>query len=300
MGISMNKRLRGSIPAMITPLNEDGSLDEGSFRGLIKRALDSGCRGVMILGSCGEGVVVDRKTYEQAVETARDETLDKGILIVSTGAASVQTVKENIKTAGRHHADYVLNIPPMYFDETQEALKDYFVRLAEYSQLPTMIYNIPSVTKNNVGVQTLTDLSAHENIVGLKDSSGNHITFQRVVHETKENDFSVFVGRAPLICASLQMGAAGSMSPIPNLDPKLDLDIHRYLKEGKVQKAIDLQIRISKITGLFAYKNMSINVNLKGLLSALGFCRPYTAGFDPVLSENECMLLKEKYMEIIQ
>ncbi|WP_180994901.1 dihydrodipicolinate synthase family protein [Clostridium sp. chh4-2] len=296
----MNKRLRGSIPAMITPLNEDGSLDEGSFRGLIKRALDSGCRGVMILGSCGEGVVVDRKTYEQAVETARDETLDKGILIVSTGAASVQTVKENIKTAGRHHADYVLNIPPMYFDETQEALKDYFVRLAEYSQLPTMIYNIPSVTKNNVGVQTLTDLSAHENIVGLKDSSGNHITFQRVVHETKENDFSVFVGRAPLICASLQMGAAGSMSPIPNLDPKLDLDIHRYLKEGKVQKAIDLQIRISKITGLFAYKNMSINVNLKGLLSALGFCRPYTAGFDPVLSENECMLLKEKYMEIIQ
>lgn len=296
----MNKRLRGSIPAMITPLNEDGSLDEGSFRRLIKRALDSGCRGVMILGSCGEGVVVDRKTYEQAVETARDETLDKGILIVSTGAASVQTVKENIKTAGRHHADYVLNIPPMYFDETQEALKDYFVRLAEYSQLPTMIYNIPSVTKNNVGVQTLTDLSAHENIVGLKDSSGNHITFQRVVHETKENDFSVFVGRAPLICASLQMGAAGSMSPIPNLDPKLDLDIHRYLKEGKVQEAIDLQIRISKITGLFAYKNMSINVNLKGLLSALGFCRPYTAGFDPVLSENECMLLKEKYMEIIQ
>lgn len=285
---------------MITPLNEDGSLDEGSFRGLIKRALDSGCRGVMILGSCGEGVVVDRKTYEQAVETARDETLDKGILIVSTGAASVQTVKENIKTASRHHADYVLNIPPMYFDETQEALKDYFVRLAEYSQLPTMIYNIPSVTKNNVGVQTLTDLSAHENIVGLKDSSGNHITFQRVVHETKENDFSVFVGRAPLICASLQMGAAGSMSPIPNLDPKLDLDIHRYLKEGKVQEAIDLQIRISKITGLFAYKNMSINVNLKGLLSALGFCRPYTAGFDPVLSENECMLLKEKYMEIIQ
>ena len=285
---------------MITPLNEDGSLDEGSFRGLIKRALDSGCRGVMILGSCGEGVVVDRKTYEQAVETARDETLDKGILIVSTGAASVQTVKENIKTACRHHADYVLNIPPMYFDETQEALKDYFLRLAEYSQLPTMIYNIPSVTKNNVGVQTLTDLSAHENIVGLKDSSGNHITFQRVVHETKENDFSVFVGRAPLICASLQMGAAGSMSPIPNLDPKLDLDIYRHLKEGNVQKAIDLQIRISKITGLFAYKNMSINVNLKGLMSALGFCRPYTAGFDPVLSENECMLLKGKYMEIIQ
>mgnify|MGYP002233212363 CR=1 FL=1 len=59
----MNERLRGSIPAMITPLKEDGSLDENSYRQLIKRALDSGCRGVMILGSCGEGVVVERKTF---------------------------------------------------------------------------------------------------------------------------------------------------------------------------------------------------------------------------------------------
>lgn len=296
----MNNRLNGSIPAMITPLNEDGSLDEKSFRRLIKRALDSGCRGVMILGSCGEGVVVERKTYEQAAEAARDETKERGILIVSTGAASVQTVKENIETACRYHADCVLNIPPMYFDETQEAMGDYFLRLAEYSKLPTMIYNIPSITRNNVGVQTLISLSTHENIVGMKDSSGNHIAFQRVVHETKDNDFSVFVGRAPLICASLQMGAAGSMSPVPNLDPGLDLDIYRYLKEGETQKAIDLQIKISKITGLFSYKNMSINVNLKGLMSAMGLCRPYTAGFDPVLSEDECRLLKEKYMAIIQ
>lgn len=296
----MNERLRGSIPAMITPLKEDGSLDENSYRQLIKRALDSGCRGVMILGSCGEGVVVERKTFEQAVETARDETKDRGLLIVSTGAASVQRVKDNIKTACRHHADFVLNIPPMYFDETQEAMADYFVRLAEYSELPTMIYNIPSITRNNVGVQTLVELSTHENVVGMKDSSGNHITFQRVVHETKGQDFSVFVGRAPLICASLQMGAAGSMSPIPNLNPMLDLDIYRHLEQGETQKAIDLQMKISKITGLFSYKNMSINVNLKGLLSALGFCRPYTAGFDPVLSEHECMLLKERYMEIVQ
>lgn len=300
MVYKMKKWLRGSIPALVTPLEEDGGLDEKSFRRLISRALSSGCRGVMILGSCGEGVVVDQKTFDHAVEAARDESRDKGILIVSTGAASVQRVKENIRSAKQHGADAVLNIPPMYFDETQQAMKEYFLRLAEFSELPTMIYNIPSVTKNNMEAQTLIDLSGHDNIVGLKDSSGNHITFQRVVQETKDREFSVFVGRAPLICASMQTGAAGSMSPIPNLDPDLDLNIHRYLNAGETQKAIDLQIKVAKITSLFSYKNMSINVNLKGLLCALGLCKPYTAGFDPVLSEDEGELLKQRYLEIIQ
>lgn len=296
----MNKWLRGSIPALVTPLEEDGSLDERSFRKLISRALASGCRGVMILGSCGEGVVVDQKTFDHAVEAGRDESRNKGILVVSTGAVSVQRVKENICSAKQHGADAVLNIPPMYFDETQQAMKEYFIRLAEISELPTMIYNIPSITKNNMETMTLIDLADHENIVGLKDSSGNQITFQTVVQETKDKDFSVFVGRAPLICASLQMGAAGSMSPLPNLDPELELNIHRYLNAGEYQKAIDLQIKAAKITSLFSYKNMSINVNLKGLLWTLGICGPYTAGFDPVLSKEEGELLKQRYMKIIQ
>lgn len=295
----MKEWLKGSIPAMVTPLEEDGSLDEASFRKLISRALTAGCSGIMVLGSCGEGVSMDSHTFEHAVEIARDASEGRGILIVSTGAVSIQRVKENIRAAKRYNADAVLNIPPMYFDETQQAIREYFIRLAEYSPLPTMIYNIPSVTKNNVEPQTLIELSGHENIVGLKDSSGNHIAFQRVVQETKNRGFSVFVGRAPLICASLQMGAAGSMSPIPNLDPELDLQIHRFLQAGETQKAIDLQLKVAQITTLFAYKKMAINVNLKGLLWALGLCKPYTAGFDPVLSRDDAELLKQRYAEII-
>ncbi len=294
----MNDWLRGSIPALVTPLMEDGTLDENSFGSLIVRALSSGCQGVMILGSCGEGAMVDEKTFEHAVATAAEVCEGRGALIVSTGAVCVERVKENIRCAKRWKADAVLNIPPMYFDETQQAIRDYFLRLAEFSPLPTMIYNIPSVTKNNVDPLTLAELGRHENIAGLKDSSGNQIAFQQVVQETREEDFHVFVGRAPLICASLQMGAAGSMTPIPNLDPSLELDIHRYLETGQVKKAIDLQMKVAKITALFGYKRMPINVNLKGLMWSLGLCEPYTAGFDPVLSEEEGKILKEKYKEI--
>lgn len=296
----MNDLLKGSIPALVTPLEEDGSLDEKSMRRLISRAIEAGCNGVMVLGSCGEGVVVDQKTFDHAVQTSSEELGERGLLIVSTGAVSVERVKENILSASRHGAYAVLNIPPMYFDETQSAMKDYFMRLAEFSALPTMIYNIPAITKNNMEVQTLIDLSHHENIVGLKDSGGNHIAFQRAVQETKHNDFSVFVGRAPLICASLQIGAAGSMTPIPNLAPELDLNIHKYLKNGETQKAIDLQILVGKIAALFAYKGMSINVNLKGLMWALNLCKPYTSGFDPVLSEEDARVLKQCYMELVQ
>jgi dihydrodipicolinate synthase/N-acetylneuraminate lyase len=290
-----NNWLRGSIPALVTPLMEDGSLDENSFCSLIVRALSSGCQGVMILGSCGEGATVDRKTFEHAVAAAREVCEGRGLLIVSTGAISVDRVKENIRCAKKWNADAVLNIPPMYFDETQKALKDYFLRLAEFSPIPTMIYNIPSVTKNNVEASTLIELGRHENIVGMKDSSGSQIALQQVVQEMRREGFSVFVGRAPLICSSIQMGAAGSMTPIPNLDPSLELDIHRFLETGQVQKAIDLQMRVAKITTLFGYKKMPINVNLKGLMWALGLCEPYTAGFDPVLQEQEAQILKERY-----
>ena len=87
-----NNWLRGSIPALVTPLMEDGSLDENSFCSLIVRALSSGCQGVMILGSCGEGATVDRKTFEHAVAAAREVCEGRGLLIVSTGAISVDRV----------------------------------------------------------------------------------------------------------------------------------------------------------------------------------------------------------------
>lgn len=294
----ISSQLKGSIPALVTPLTEDGSLDEKCFCSLIDRALSSGCEGVMILGSCGEGATVDRRTFEQAVAAAGETCEGRGLLIVSTGSVSVDRVKENIRCAEKWRADAVLNIPPMYFDETQQTIKEYFLRLAEFASVPTMIYNIPSVTKNRVEPSTLTELGAHENIAGMKDSSGDQIALQRVVQEMREEDFKVFVGRAPLICASLQTGAAGSMTPIPNLDPSLDLDIHRFLEAGQVQRAIDLQMKVAKITALFGYKRMPINVNLKGMMWGLGLCEPYTAGFDPVLEEEEARLLSEKYKEI--
>src|SRR5690625_3802688 len=192
MKMKKNHELKGLIPAIVTPLNKNGDIDTDSQKKLIDNVMNSGCTGVMILGTVGEGLDVDRKTYKNTIINAVKAVDQRGLVIAGTGNVLYEDIEENIKIAADAGADIELNIPPFYHKLPQKIIYDFFMRLAEDSELPIMIYNMPELTKNNIDLNTVEKLKKHKNIVGIKDSSGNLIYFQQLVSNMKSDEFSVF------------------------------------------------------------------------------------------------------------
>ncbi|WHH61019.1 dihydrodipicolinate synthase family protein [Petroclostridium sp. X23] len=298
--MDIKKHLTGVIPAVATPLTHAGDIDVAAYKKLIRRLIEAGCDGVMILGTAGEGTVLDRKKYTLAVQTVVEEVNGTHPVIVGVGACTLEDIFCNIESAYKIGADAVLSVPPFYYPLPQASIEDFFKILAKKSKLPVMVYNIPALTKNNVSIDTIRRLSQEENIIGIKDSSGDFIYFQQLIKYAQSDKFKVFMGRAPLILPAMLLGADGSMTPIPNVIPELELDIHRKVKAADMNGAQQSQNKVMEIVKLFGYTGNPVSMNLKGLMSALDICEKYTAETIPVLPEEKVKEFGSIFHEIIE
>lgn len=300
--MNIKKRFSGRIPAMVTPLNDKGMVDAHGFKKTIDRMMDSGCSGVMILGTVGEGMDVDRKTARETVETAVKVMDGRGVVVVSTGSVELNGTLDNIRNAYEAGADAVLNVPPFYHKFSQQVLVRYFETLAENSPLPVMIYNMPDLVKVNVELSTIEALSSHRNIIGIKDSGGNATYFQQLVCRFQSPDFSVFMGRAPLSMIALMIGADGIMTPLSNLAPDVERLLVEAVKQGNIDQAKALIMRIQQIVTLYGSYGLGkdpISKNIKAIMSKMGICEHYTAGMIPRCGENEAEELYQRYTAIV-
>jgi len=297
--LRIQERLYGVNPAVATPLTSERNLDVSAYKKLIRRMVDAGCSGIMILGTAGEGVVLDAKNYSLAIQVAVEEINGEYPVLVSVGGLPMEAVLKNMAAAAKLGADAILAVPPFYYQLPQSAILDFYFELADKSKLPMVIYNIPALTKNPVELETVIHLSREENIVGLKDSSGDFAYLQKVIAYTDTDKFRVFQGRAPFFLGSLLVGAAGTQGPIPNIAPELELGLHQALKEGNMEEAKSKQMKIMEIAKIFSYNGNPISTNLKGLMAALGICEKYTAPTLPVLSDDKVQELGEILRKIV-
>lgn len=289
--------IQGMIPALVTPLTEDRSLDEKAFCKLLDRVFDHGGNGAMVLGTAGEGTDVDKKTYERTIYTAVEAARGRGCIICGISTSEYSSVLDNARMASSAGATAVLCTPPFYHKMSQDSVEAFFTRLCDESPLPVMIYNMPACTQYNVEFESAEKLFEHPNLIGIKDSSGNMIHFQKLLR-LKEKGCKVFMGRAPLILCALLLGATGSMTPIPNLAPELEAALHCAVHEGDIQNAKMWQSRIIDIVRLFSYTPNPISSNLKALMSGEGLCEPYTAGFIPTLSDEQAGKLHQLFCDV--
>lgn len=155
----------------------------------------------------------------------------------------VKAIKKNNKQAAKLGASAALVVPPFYYNQNQEAMIDCFKDLAQEGSLPIFIYNIPMTSKIYLEPDTVRVLSKEQGIIGIKDSSGNFNNFQTIVG-LQSDKFVVFQGMAPLVCASLILGARGSITPVPNVAPKLEIALHKAVKQKDIIKAKELQAQI--------------------------------------------------------
>jgi 4-hydroxy-tetrahydrodipicolinate synthase len=232
------ERLRGIIVPLYMPLTKDEKIDEEDLRKLIRYVLDKGVHVLFTSGGCGEFPTLTLKERRRADEIVVDEAQGKVPVIVGVGDCSTKKSLEHINHARKIGADFVLAPPPYYYVLDQQGVKKYFTELADQGELPLIMYNVPVEVKAKIELNTVVELAKHENIAGIKDSSGNIAYFEEVVMETQQNsNFRSLVGEDNNSLPALMFGAYGAVLGSSNIMPEAAVRMYNEVKAGNYQKA---------------------------------------------------------------
>ena len=258
---------RGIIPPIITPLTDDGEVNYPVLRQMVNHLIDNGVHGLFPLGTTGEFYAFDDDTYRKILETVKDET--RGRVPVYGGANHITTrgVIRLVKICEEVGVDAVSVLTPMFVSQTQDELYDYYAEIAASTTLPIILYNVPSRTGMQIAVSTLKKLSEIENIVAIKEASGNISYTAQVAAECPELD--IYSGNDDEALCCLALGGKGLISVTSNVAPREKHDEMKLYLEGKHEEALEIQKKILPLD-----KAMFMDVNpipVKEALNIMGF-----------------------------
>jgi 4-hydroxy-2-oxoglutarate aldolase len=240
----------GIFPPIPTPFDPDsGDVALAPFRQNIARLLAEGVDGILVAGSTGEAPLLDADEQRRLVGAARKELSDGGgaWLIVGTGAESTRQTIALCRGAAAEGADAVLVRPPSYFSAgaTLATLAIHFRAVADASPVPVLVYNIPKYTHLSLAPSLLQQLTSHERIIGVKDSSGdakNLAAYREAVPQ-----WTVLAGSASLLYTALELGCQGGVVGVACFAPRLCVQLVREFAEGHRAAAGKIQERITPL-----------------------------------------------------
>lgn len=262
--------IRGIIPPVITPMNEDESINEAELRNQVNRQIKGGVHGLFPFGTNGEGYILSEKEKEQVLSIVIDETAGRVPVYAGTGCIGTKdTVKQSLmaKSLG---ADVLSIITPSFAAASQNELFEHYKTVAEAVDMPIVLYNIPARTGNSLAPATVAKLSKIENIVGAKDSSGNFDNMLQYIELTRDSgDFAVLSGNDSLILWNLLAGGTGGIAGCANVFPEVMASIYNYFMAGELEAAKKAQDSIRSFRGCFQYGNP--NTIVKTAVALLGY-----------------------------
>jgi len=232
----MSKVFTGVFTALVTPFTDEDKVDYEILEVLIDKQIESGC-GILINGTTGESPTIEYDEFIELSKFAIEKAKDKVQVILGTGSNNTKHSVEVSEVADRLGADGVLLVNPYYNKPTQEGLYQHFKTIADSIKIPVILYNIKGRTAVNIETETLLKLAEVENIVAVKEASGDLDQIKEVCEKTPE-DFSVLLGDDGLVfqCMS-EYGADGGVSVVSNLFPAEMVQMASLIKENKVQEA---------------------------------------------------------------
>jgi 4-hydroxy-tetrahydrodipicolinate synthase len=239
---------KGIIPAVITPLTAEEKFNEKAFRSLLNYLIDGGVHGLFIVGSTGEFYGLSPEEKKEIFLVAMDET--KGRVPVYAGTNGI-TTKESVlltQIAEECNVDAVSILTPLFLSPSQDQLIDHYKTIAKNTSLPVILYNNPPKTGVNLAATTVVKLSEVENIIGVKESSGDMTLAAEYIRLTRDNpSFCVLMGRDTLIYGALCYGAAGSIASCANVAPRLCADIYDKYVAGDLKGALEAQFTLAPL-----------------------------------------------------
>lgn len=263
--------LKGSIAALVTPMDSDGEINWEGLEELIQWHIRSNTSGLVIVGTTGESATLDVAEHVQLIERAVDISEGKIKIIAGTGANSTKEAIYLTNSAKSAGADASLLVTPYYNKPTQEGLYQHYMLIADEVDLPQILYNVPSRTGCDLLNETVLRLVDHENIVGLKDATGDLARLKDIINKLtpkQEGAFSLFSGDDPTATEFIINGGVGTISVTANIVPKIIAEICDYALSGEVEVAIELDKRLIKLNEiLFAESNP---IPTKWMLNRIG------------------------------
>ena len=265
---------KGSIVALITPMRPDGALDEAAFERHVAWQVESGSSGIVPCGTSGESPALTEQEHRRLIDLAVRAAGGRVPVIAGTGSSSTARTIETTRHARDAGADAALVVTPYYNKPTQDGLLRHFTAIADAVDLPIIIYNIPSRSVIDMGVETMARLALHPNIVGVKDSTANLLRPLQT-RRAAGPEFCQLSGEDGTALAFNAAGGSGCISVTANVAPALCAEMQAAWDRGEVQVAMALQQRLLPLhDALFLESNPA---PVKYAASLLGrsseFCR---------------------------
>ncbi len=242
-------RPKGVMPAMVTPFNKDESINEENLRNLVNFLIEQGVTGLVPVGTTGEFVNMTFEERLKVIEIVVDEANGRVPVIAGTGETGTKIVVDATNAAANIGADAVLIVTPYYLKPKAKGLYDHYYTITEKTDIPIVLYNIPPCTGVELPWSVVEDLVDIENIVAIKDSSGDYKYFSALLEKVSDK-ISVLIGWDENVLGALAGGAAGCILGSANVFPKIWLEIYDHVKNNHLQEAQTLQKKVQKLARL--------------------------------------------------
>ena len=243
-----NGFIHGVIPPLITPTDAKGNVLESNFRNLIDHVIDGGVHGVFALGGAGEFYALDPVQKRRVAEITIEQTAGRVPVFLGASAITTREAIEHAQMAESLGAQALSVLTPFYNSPTENELYNHYVAVAKSTKLPIVLYTNPDRTGGvNISVNLCERLADIDNIVAIKDSSGDMTLTSEFIRRTGPKGMKVLAGRDTLIYGTLAHGGAGCVATTANIAPKLVVEIYEKYKAGDIQGALDAQFRLNPL-----------------------------------------------------
>jgi len=273
------KNLKGIISPITTPFIDD-EIAFDKLKHNIENLSKINLAGYVVLGSNGESVFLTREEKIKMVSFVREHTTPSKVIIAGTGTDSIKETIIFTNDAAKNGADYALIITPSFFksEMNHSTFINYYLAVADSVKIPVIIYNVPKFTNVNIHPHTVAELSEHNNIVGIKNSSEDTELTARFISGTTDN-FYTFVGTGSVLLQGLKDGAIGGILALANIAPTECINIQVLFHIGKMEEAEVLQKKMVTVN-----KAITATFGVAGLKSAMDMIGLY--GGNPRLPLN--------------
>ncbi len=263
----MTIRPEGIIPPMVTPLDKERNVDKKAIGRVVNHLIKGGVHGIFPLGSTGEWYGLDFDQKREIIETVIEANNKRLPIYVGTGAITTKETIHLTKLATEIGVDAISVLTPVFITLNDQELFSHYQAVASNTDLPVILYNNPCRTGINLSVDLVVKLSKIDNIVGIKDSSGDMTQGAEYIRRTDDN-FAVLAGRDTLIYGFLSYGGKGAVAATANLVPQIVVKIYEEYQKGNYKEALKAQFQLAPLRMAFGLG--SFPVVMKEGLNLLG------------------------------
>ena len=280
----------GSAVAIATPF-KDKKVDLEGLKRLINFQIENDTQAIIVLGTTGEASTINYEEREEIIKTAIEEVDKRVPVIVGTGSNNTDVTIAYNKQAENLGADGLLIVTPYYNKCTQNGLIEHYKEIAKFTSLPIILYNVPGRTGFNIQPTTVQRLSEVENIVAIKEASGN-IAQVLEIKRLVSDDFKIYSGNDDNILPVYSCGGHGVISVLANIAPKETQAMCRAFEEGNIKESIRLQVMYKQLINLIF---VEVNpIPIKAALNAMGYIKnELRLPLTPMEDKNREKLIEE-------